>query len=102
MRAAIRLAVCLVLGASSMAASAGGSDPTSAGDDLQNVNEGATRTDSNATTQGDEKGNVDIGAASGEPMRSDARGDTGLRAGDDATARGSDEARRQQEVWTGP
>jgi len=43
-----------------------------------------------------------MGAASGEPRRSDARAKADARAREEAAAREYDEQLRQREVWTSP
>jgi hypothetical protein len=93
MRAVIRLAVCLIMAASSTATFAEEDEATSAGADPQSVKEQTSRTDTNAKAEGDEKDAADVGAASGEPTRSDAR---------DTAARDYDQQLRQTEIWTSP
>jgi hypothetical protein len=100
MRAVIRLAVCVVLAASSTAAFAEGNDPPSAGNDQQDR---ATLMETKATTTSDDnKDDADVGAASGEPMRAEARTASDARAREQAAARAYDEQLRQNEVWTSP
>jgi len=93
MRALIRLAVSTIMAASSTAAFAEEDEATAAGADPQSVKEQTNRTDTNVTAQGDKKDDADVGAASGEPTRSDAR---------DTAAHDYDQQLRQTEIWTSP
>jgi hypothetical protein len=102
MRAVIRLAVCIVLAASSTAALAQGNDASSSGDDQQNVKDQETGAKTNATTPSGEKNDADVGAASGEPTRSDARAKADARTREEAAAHDYDQQVRQMEIWTSP
>jgi hypothetical protein len=101
MRAVIRLAVCTLLAASSTAALAQGNDASSSGDVQQNVKDQDTRATTNATTPSDDK-DADVGAASGEPTRSDASAKADARTREEAAARDYDKQLRQTEIWTSP
>jgi len=102
MRAVIRLAVCIAVAASSNAAFAQGNDASSSGDDQQSVKLQDTSATTNAMTPSDDKGEADVGAASGEPSLSDAHAKADARAREQTSAREFDEQLRQREVWTSP
>ncbi len=102
MRALIHLAVCIVMAASSTATFAEGSGATSSDDDQQGVSEQGTLTSTSATPASDDMKDAEIGAASGEPARSDALAKMGARGREEAAVSENDQQLRQSEVWTSP
>ncbi len=101
MRAMIRLAACVVMAASSTATFAEGDEPTSPGEDQQSIKDRAGSAATNPMEATGERDDADVGAASGEPARMDARAGEDARARDNAAAQ-YDELLRQSEVWTSP